>query len=775
MNNNGKKSALESFCIDITKQAKNGKLDPVIGRHDEIRRVIHILSRRTKNNPLLIGDPGVGKTAIIEGIAQRIINNDVPQSLNNSKVYSLDLGILIGGTKFQGEFEERLKSLLKEVEDIKEHTILFIDEIHMIVGAGGAGSAMDASNLLKPALARGTIHCIGATTLSEWKKYIEKDAALERRFQHVLIEEPSIEDAISILRGLKQKYELHHGIKIKDQAIISAVKLSSQYITKRFLPDKAIDLIDEAAAMLKMTIDSHPAELDRLSRLRNQLEIEKVALNQEKDESSKNRLIELEIELTEINESYKKLKKEWDDEKKPLEEISKLKSSIEKEEIKYQNAEREGNFALASKIKYGTIVELKNKLEKLEQERLSKNNLIKEAVDEEDIAKVVSKWTGIPINRLNESESHKLKRLALTLSERVIGQKKATDEIAKTIQMHRLGLTDKNKPIGSFLFLGPTGVGKTETAKVLADVLFDDQKHLIRIDMSEYMEPHSISKLIGSPPGYIGYDEGGQLTEALRHRPYSVVLFDEFEKGHPSVWNILLQALDDGHLTDGQSKKIDLRQAIIILTSNIGSEEIIKSEQIDNKTEEKILSILKNFVKPELLNRIDNIIIFNKLLRNDISKIILLEFNKIVLLCKEKEIEFSYDENVISWFIENGYSNEYGARPIKRLITKEILHKQLLGALKNVKAIMIIAYEPVWAIGTGRIATHEEIESAHQFIKQEARQILKKAIKVIYGGSVSAASLLADQQSGVKIKHLDGFLVGGASLKAAEFYKICQL
>jgi ATP-dependent Clp protease ATP-binding subunit ClpB len=675
MNNNGKKGALENFCIDITKQAKDGKLDPVIGRHDEIRRVIHILSRRTKNNPLLIGDPGVGKTAIIEGIAQRIINNDIPQSLNNSKVYSLDLGLLIGGAKFQGEFEERLKYLLKELEEIKENTILFIDEIHMIVGAGGAGSAMDASNLLKPALARGTINCIGATTLSEWKKYIEKDAALERRFQHVLIEEPSQEDAISILRGLKQKYELHHRIKIKDQAIVSAVKLSSQYITKRFLPDKAIDLIDEAAAMLKMSIDSHPAELDRLSRERNQLEIEKVALIQEKDESSKTRLKGLEIELNEINESYRKLKKEWDDSKKPLEEISKIKSSIEKEEIKYQNAERDGNFELASKIKYGTIVDLEKNLEKLEKERLAKDNLIKEAVDEEDIAKVVSQWTGIPVNRLNQTESNKLQKLASTLSERIIGQNKATDEIAKTIQMHRLGMTDKNKPIGSFLFLGPTGVGKTETAKVLADVLFDDQKHLIRIDMSEYMEQHSVARLIGSPPGYVGYEEGGQLTEALRHRPYSVILFDEFEKGHPSVWNILLQALDDGHITDGQGKKVDLKQTIIILTSNIGSEEIIKSDKIDKKIEEKILSILKGFVKPELLNRIDNIIIFNKLLKNDVSKIILLEFKKIASLCNEKKIEFNYSNDVVDWFVENGYSNEYGARPIKRLITKEILYK----------------------------------------------------------------------------------------------------
>lgn len=683
MNKNDEK-AVTKYCIDVTKQASNGLLDPITGRHDEIRRVIQILSRRTKNNPILIGEPGVGKTAIIEGIAARIISNDVPQSLKNSKIYSLDLGLLIGGAKYQGEFEERLKNLLKELENSEENSILFIDEIHMIIGAGGAGSQMDASNLLKPALARGTIHCIGATTIAEYKKYIEKDAALERRFQKVLVEEPSVDEAISILRGLKNRYELHHGIKIKDQALVSAVNLSSKYITNRFLPDKAIDLVDEAAAMIKMAAESTPPEIDKLERKIKQLEIEKFALVQENDEKSKERLINLEKELSKFNEEFSILKKEWENEKKPLQEISKIQSLIEKEEIKYKNFERDGDYEKASKIKYGTLIELKNKLLVLENERTKlKTSLIKEAVDENDIAGVVSRWTGIPVNKLTESESEKLKSLEEILKNKVIGQNKATEALSKSIQMHRLGFSDPNKPIGSFLFLGPTGVGKTETAKVLADVLFNDKKNLIRIDMSEYTEAHSISKLIGSPPGYVGYEEGGQLTEILKHRPYSVILFDEFEKAHPAVWNVLLQMLDDGHITDAQGKKISVKESIIIMTSNIASEIIINHEKISEKIENEILNKLKSFVRPELINRIDNIIIFNKLSKESIKTIVKNQLENLKKICHYKNINLSYDEKVLDWLVENGYNDEYGARPLKRLIQKEILYNITNFVLNN--------------------------------------------------------------------------------------------
>jgi ATP-dependent Clp protease ATP-binding subunit ClpB len=674
--NNSEKSALDRFCINVTKQALEGKLDPVIGRHEEVRQVIHILSRRSKNNPLLIGEPGVGKTAIVEGIAQRIVNNDIPSMLSGAKIYSLDLGLLLGGTKFQGELEERIKSLLNEIDKSKDRIVLFIDEIHMIVGAGGVGSAMDASNLLKPALSRGQIHCIGATTLKEWKKYIEKDAALERRFQLVFIEEPSQEDAVSILRGLKHKYELHYGIKIKDTAIVSAVKLASQYITHRFLPDKAIDLIDEAAAMVKMAIDSHPPELDRLDRKIRQLEIEKVALSQESDKDSKKRLDELNNELSKISKEHDSLKKKWESEKKPLSEISKIKSEIEREQTLYQSAERDGNYERASKIKYGTLVNLKQQLEKLEKKREEGGqHLIKEVVDEIDIASVVSRWTGIPVNKLTKTESQKLKQLEFELLKKIIGQSHAVKEVAKSIKMHRLGLVDPNKPIGSFMFLGPTGVGKTETGRVLADVLFNDKNYLVRIDMSEYIEPHSVAKLIGSPPGYVGYEEGGQLTKVLRHRPYSVVLFDEFEKAHSSVWNIFLQILDDGHITDGQGRKIDMRQTIIIMTSNIGSDKIMKSNIVDNFVEDEVLREMKKVVSPELINRIDNIVVFKKLVKDDIAKIAEIHMEELVNRCSEKGISVRYGVNVINWLVENGYSSEFGARPLKRLIQREIFYK----------------------------------------------------------------------------------------------------
>lgn len=671
-----KQSYLKQFCICITEQAKKGKLDPVIGRHEEIRRVIQILSRRTKNNPLLIGEPGVGKTAIIEGIALRIINNDVPSTLRNISLYSLDMGLLMAGTKFQGEFEERIKGLLKEIEESKESIILFIDEIHMIVGAGGAGGAMDFSNLIKPVLARGEMHCIGATTLTEWKKYIEKDAALERRFQKVLIEEPTIEDSISILRGIKNKYELHHGIKIKDQAIVNAVKLSAKYITDRFLPDKAIDLVDEAAAMIKMSVDSYPNELDLLERQKRQLEIEKYALEKETDDDSKKRLKILEEEKQTIETKYNTLLKQWEDEKKPIEEITSLKKKIENEEMNYSIAAREGQYEKASKIKYGTLNELKNKLQELEKTRMqNQNKLIKEIVDENDIALIVSKWTGIPVSDLHESELEKLIRLEDTLNKKVIGQEKAIHEIVAAIKIHRMGLADQRKPIGSFLFLGPTGVGKTEIAKTIAHILFGKSSDMIRIDMSEYMEKHSVSRLIGAPPGYVGYEEGGQLTENLRHKPYAVILFDEFEKAHPDVWNILLQILDEGQVTDGQGRKISTKETIILLTSNIGSDIILNHESITSQTENEILTLTKKIIRPELLNRLDSIIIFNPLSQKIIQKIAYIKLNELITFLEQQHIYVSYDENVISWLAINGYDKHFGARPLERLIKKELLKK----------------------------------------------------------------------------------------------------
>lgn len=661
---------LEKYCQNITERARLGTLDPVIGRHEEIRRVIQILSRRTKNNPVLIGEPGVGKTAIVEGIAQRIINNDVPESLKNNKIYSLDLGLLIAGAKYQGEFEERLKGVLREIEENQETVILFIDELHMLVGAGKTGGGgMDASNLLKPALARGSLHCIGATTLNEYKHYIEKDAALERRFQKVLVPEPTIEDAVSILRGLKERYELHHGIRIKDQALINAVMLSAKNIADRFLPDKAIDLIDEAAAKVRMSIDSQPEKLDQLERKIRQLEIEKVALSKEKNHDSSKRLTDLDQELSELKEEHQILLNQWKAEKAPLENMAKIKEKIEQAHTQFQQAEREGDFAKASEIKYGKLVKLQEELNK-EHEKLKslKTNLVKDEVDETDVAAVLARWTGIPAEKLASSESEKLLHMSDLLKKRVIGQEEAIEAISHAIQMHRTGLTDPNKPIGSFLFLGPTGVGKTEVAKTLADFLFDDPKKIIRIDMSEYMEKHAVARLIGAPPGYVGFEEGGQLTEQVRRNPYSVVLFDEIEKAHPDVFNIFLQILDEGHLTDSQGRTVSFKNCIIIMTSNIGSDLILHASEIDEKVKKSVEKLLFAHFRPEFLNRIDAIVFFKMLTEQDVQKIAQLQVNQVINRLAERDIKLIVPEEVIAFLAEVGYEKEFGARPLKRAI-----------------------------------------------------------------------------------------------------------
>ncbi len=666
---------LEKYCQNITKMAQDGKLDPVIGRHEEIRRVIQILSRRTKNNPVLIGDPGVGKTAIVEGIAQRIINNDVPESLKNNTIFSLDMGALMAGTKYQGEFEERIKGILKSIEENQDHIILFIDELHMIVGAGSTGGGMDASNLLKPALARGQLHCIGATTIKEYKKYIEKDSAFERRFQKVLVEEPSIEDAISILRGLKEKYELHHGIRITDAALVQAVLLSSKNIPDRFLPDKAIDLIDEAASMVKMAIESKPESLDQIDRKIRQLEIEKVALAKEKNnEQSKQRLTTLDTELSTLKSQHQVLLQQWKAQREPLEKIQQIKEKVELANYEFLQAERMGDFARASEIKYGKLVQLEKDL-KAQQEKLNTNgsNLLKEEVTEEDVAKVLSRWTGIPAEKLQKNESAKLLDMENVLKSRVIGQDQAIDKIAAAIQVHRAGLTDPAKPIGSFLFLGPTGVGKTEVAKALADYLFNDEHKLIRIDMSEYMEKHAVSRLIGSPPGYVGHEEGGQLTEAVRRNPYSIILFDEIEKAHPEVFNIFLQILDDGRLTDGQGRTINFKNCVIIMTSNIGSDAILQAKKIDEKVKTEIEKQLHKVFRPEFLNRIDEIVYFNMISQEMIKQIAHNHIQEFKNKMAAKNITLHVTDQALDYIAQEGYQPEFGARPLKRAIQQLLI------------------------------------------------------------------------------------------------------
>lgn len=675
---------LEKFTQNLTKMAKAGKLDPVIGRHEEIRRTIQILSRRTKNNPVLIGEPGVGKTAIVEGIAQRIASGDVPESLANKEIFSLDLGLLIAGTKYQGEFEERIKNILKAVEEAQDSVVLFIDELHMLVGAGASGGGMDASNLLKPALARGQLHCIGATTIKEYKKYIEKDSALERRFQPVHVEEPTPEDALSILRGLKERYELHHGIRIKDQALVAAVQLAHKNIADRFLPDKAIDLVDEAASMVRMSIDSQPEELDKLERTINQLEVEKAALKKEKDATSQERLKALEKELAELKERHQTLYNQWKAETAPLEKMNEIKTKIDEANYQYQAAERSGDYGKASEIKYGKLAALEEELKK-QQEKFNevKTNLVKQEVDEQDIAAVLSRWTKIPAEKLQQSETDRILHMEDYMKANVVGQDEAVAKITHAIQMHRTGLTDPNRPIGSFLFLGPTGVGKTEVARTLADFLFHDQKRIVRIDMSEYMEKHAVARLIGSPPGYVGYEEGGQLTEQVRRNPYSVILFDEIEKAHPDVFNIFLQILDEGHLTDGQGRQVSFKNCIIIMTSNIGSHLILEAKTIDEKVRESINKELHRAFKPEFLNRIDAIVFFNSLEEEQIIAIAKIHIEKLVERMQERHITLNIKPKVDAFIAKKGYVKEFGARPLKRAIQEYITVPLSQFLLKN--------------------------------------------------------------------------------------------
>ncbi|HEX3037097.1 MAG TPA: ATP-dependent chaperone ClpB [Thermodesulfobacteriota bacterium] len=682
--------ALKQYGKDLTELARQGKLDPVIGRDDEIRRVIQVLSRRTKNNPVLIGEPGVGKTAIVEGLAQRIVNGDVPEGLKNKRLVALDMGALVAGAKYRGQFEERLKAVLKEITESQGEVILFIDEIHTVVGAGAAEGAMDASNMLKPALARGELHCIGATTLDEYRKHIEKDAALERRFQQVFTDEPSVEESISILRGLKEKYEVHHGVKIKDEALISAAVLSNRYITGRFLPDKAVDLIDEAAARLRMEIDSMPTEIDEKERRVMQLEIEKEALKKESDEASKERLDLIERDIANLREELHTLKAHWQREKDHISEIRQIKEEIDKVKIEAERAQRRGDLSKASELLYGKLPDLNKKLEELGKElnEIQKGKkMLKEEVDAEDIAEIVAKWTGIPVSRLMEGEIEKLIHMEERLSKRVVGQEEAITAVSNALRRSRAGLSDPKRPIGSFIFLGPTGVGKTELARALAEFMFDDENAMVRIDMSEYMEKHTVSRLIGAPPGYVGYEEGGQLTESVRRRPYSVLLFDEIEKAHNDVFNILLQILDDGRLTDGHGRTVDFRNTIIIMTSNIGSHYI---QELINKEEEmrrRVMDVMRESFRPEFLNRIDEIIIFRPLTMEHLKKIIEIQIEYLRKRLAERKIELKLTDGAKETLAEIGYDPVYGARPLKRTIQRLIenpLATQILqGAFKE--------------------------------------------------------------------------------------------
>jgi ATP-dependent Clp protease ATP-binding subunit ClpB len=674
--------ALEKYGIDLVAQAKKGKLDPVIGRDEEIRRTIRILSRKTKNNPVLIGEPGVGKTAIVEGLAQRIMRGDVPEGLKDRSVFALDMGALVAGAKYRGEFEERLKAVLQEVKQAEGRIILFIDELHVIVGAGKTDGAMDAGNLLKPMLARGELHCIGATTLDEYRKYIEKDAALERRFQPVIVDQPTVEDAISILRGLKERFELHHGVRIQDNALVSAVILSTRYISDRFLPDKAIDLVDEACAMIRTEMDSMPQELDELTRRILQLEIEEAALTKEKDDASKARLEVIRKELAEIKEQAKGLKLQWEKEKTAVGRVRKLREDLEASRLEMEKAERAYDLNKVAELRHGKIPQLEAELKKLEKAGNS-TTLFKEEVSQQEIAEIVAKWSGVPVTRLVEGEKEKLLRLADVLHERVVGQNEAVDLVTDAILRGRSGIKDPKRPVGSFLFLGPTGVGKTELAKTLAETLFDTEAAMVRLDMSEYMEKHSVSRLVGAPPGYIGYDEGGQLTEAVRRKPYAVILFDEIEKAHPDVFNVLLQILDDGRATDSQGRTVDFKNTIIIMTSNIGSRHLLDGvveSTIPENVRESVLSELRSTFRPEFLNRIDETVLFKPLTLDEITKIVdllLIDLNHRLL---DKRVTVSLDTKARDWVAEKGYDPVFGARPLRRFLQRTI-ETQLARAL----------------------------------------------------------------------------------------------
>jgi len=666
--------ALKRYTRNLTEAARDGKLDPVIGRDEEIRRTIQVLSRRTKNNPVLIGEPGVGKTAIAEGLALRIVNGDVPESLKDKQLLALDMGALIAGAKYRGEFEERLKSVLTEVQASDGKIILFIDEMHTIVGAGASEGSMDASNLLKPALARGELHCVGATTLDEYRKYVEKDAALARRFQAVFINEPSVEDTVSILRGLKEKYELHHGVRITDNALVSAATLSNRYITDRFLPDKAIDLMDEAASRLRMQVDSKPEELDELDRRIIQLKIEREALKKEDDAASKSRLETLEKELADLEEESDALTRRWKQEKEKLSDAQTLKEELEAARLELEQAQRSGDLARAGELSYGRIPELEKMLSDKEEEEQADGAMVEEAVTSDHIAHIVSRWTGIPVDKMLEGERDKLLRMEEALAKRVIGQEEAVKSVSSAVRRARAGLQDPNRPIGSFMFLGPTGVGKTELTKALANFLFDDEHAMARIDMSEYMEKHSVARLIGAPPGYVGYEEGGALTEAIRRRPYQVILFDEIEKAHPDVFNVLLQVLDDGRLTDGQGRTVDFRNALIIMTSNIGAE-ILVNQGEGEETEavrDSVMALVRGHFRPEFLNRLDEIILFHRLKRAQMSAIVDIQIARLQKLLDDRKVTLKLDDAAREWLSDKGYDPAYGARPLKRAIQKNL-------------------------------------------------------------------------------------------------------
>ena len=677
-NPEGKYKILEKYCRDLTELARKQKLDPVIGRDEEIRRVMQVLSRRSKNNPVLIGEPGVGKTAIAEGLAIRIINGDVPETLKDKKLLVLDLGALIAGAKFRGEFEERLKGVLKEVNASEGQIILFIDELHTLVGAGAAEGAMDASNMLKPALSRGELRCIGATTLDEYRKHIEKDAALERRFQPVFVKEPSVEDTISILRGLKERYEVHHGISIRDAALVAAATLSHRYITDRFLPDKAIDLIDEAAAKARMEIDSRPEAVDQFERKILRLEVERQALKKERDPASQERLKELESEIANLKSKNSELRARWEREKKEVDQLKNVKEKIERIRLESEAAERQGNLEKAAELRYGQLLGLQKELDSLKPTM----TLLKQEVTENDIAEIVAKWTGVPLARMMEGEQQKLIKMEERLSSRVIGQEKAISVISNAVRRSRMGLQEKGRPIGSFIFLGPTGVGKTETAKALAEFMFDNEQALVRIDMSEYMEKHSVARLIGAPPGYVGYEEGGSLTEAVRRRPYSVLLFDEIEKAHPDVFNVFLQILDDGRATDGQGRTVDFSNTVIIMTSNIGSQ-LILEEKDAVKRDQGVMSLVRQYFKPEFLNRIDEIVIFSHLEVAQLRVIIEHYIGKLNLMLKDRGVTLEFDPNAVDLLCTRGYDKDYGARPMKRVFQKEVQNALALKLLEG--------------------------------------------------------------------------------------------